>query len=152
MATRSTVSYGTKTDFTPAGLATLAAATYITTAPKDTTVTQPDDLMVELVCAVGTAPTGLQQVTLFAQDSFDGGGTWQTGPTTGTTNTDEGTLTPIGVLPIRQASSTQRSRAFSVANAFGYVPPNIRFVIKNETGVALTVGSISIVEATVQSA
>jgi hypothetical protein len=129
---------------TVTGLSTLAAATYVTSA-QYSNVNQQSDLLAELAITPGTT-AGNQQAVLFAQASYDGGTTWQSGPGSGTTATDEPNLTQLGTLSLKTAAGAQ-DRTFSVAAAFGGIlPPMVRFVVKNDSGVAFTAGTLRTME------
>jgi hypothetical protein len=65
--------------------------------------------------------------------------------TSGTTTTDEPDLLPLGIVPMN-TSSTDHRQHFSLFRALGYIPTHLKIVAKNETGVALTGGSIKIAE------
>ena len=133
---------GTRTSLTVTGLSTLASATYVASNVYDNTTNQPLDLMVELTVATTNTPAGNKQVVVFAIASYDNSN-FQTGPTSGTTTTDEPLLTFLGVVPLQTASTTER-KAFSVAAAYGGVlPPYVKVVIKNDLGVALTTGTVA---------
>lgn len=121
-----------------AGLPTLAASTYVTSNAY-ANANQQSDLLVELTVQASAAPTGNQQVVLFAQASLDGAA-WQGGPGSGTTTTDEGVLTLVGVITLK--STNAEARTFSTAAAFGFLPPNVRFVAKNDCGVTLSAGTL----------
>lgn len=145
MATVKTT-WGTKTSLTVTGLSTLASATYVASASYNTSTNGCLDLVVELSVATTNTPAGNKQVVIFAQASYDGGSTWQSGPTSGTTTTDEPNLTFIGTIPINSSSTTE-TKAYPIAPSYGGVlPPMVRLVIKNDLGVALTSGSASTVE------
>lgn len=136
---------GTKTSLTATGLGTLASATYVASSTYNAGTGSPLDVVVEAVIGTTNTPTGNKQVLVFAQASFDSGTTWQSGPTSGTTATDEADLTLLGVVPVSQSGTHVKS--FSVASAFGgYVPPAFRVIVKNDLGVALTSGSLATVE------
>lgn len=133
---------GTLTSLTVTGFSTLASATYVASAVKDNTTNQPLDVMVEVTAATTNTPTGNKQLVVFAQGSYDNTN-FQTGPTSGTTVTDEPLLTYLGVLPLAVASTTER-KSFSVAAAYGGVlPPYLKIVLKNDLGVALTSGTVA---------
>ncbi|MEY8688451.1 MAG: hypothetical protein AB9M53_01045 [Leptothrix sp. (in: b-proteobacteria)] len=141
------ISWGAKSALTVAGLSTLASATYALSSAYSLTTNNPIDLAVEVSVATTNAPTGNQQVVVFAQASYDGGVTWQSGPTSGTTVTDEPDLTFIGTVPVRTASVTH-TKQFTVAQAYGgNPPPLVRFVLKNDLGVALTSAAVATSEA-----
>lgn len=140
---------GTRTSITVTGLSSLASATYVTSNQLDNTTNQPVDMLVELAATPGTV-SGNKQAILFAIASLDGTN-YQTGPTSGTTTTDEPDLTYIGTLPLNTNTTLQR-KTFSVASAFGGVlPPFLKFVVKNDSGAAFTTGTVfaSEVSATV---
>lgn len=136
---------GTRTALTVSGLSTLASATYVVSDTLSLTTSGLTDLdcVFEVACATTNSPTGNQQVLVFAQASYDGGTTWQGGPTSGTSATDEPVLTFLGALPMRSATTTHR-RPFSLAAAYGGVcPPTVRLVLRNDLGVALTSGTVN---------
>jgi hypothetical protein len=130
---------------TVTGLSSLAAATYVTSATYNNTTNAPLDVFAELSATPTGTPTGNMQLVLFAQASLDGT-TWQTGPGSGTTTTDESDLTFIGTLPLRSVSTAQL-KTFSTALAFGGVlPPYHRYVVKNDCGVTLSAGAMRTAE------
>jgi len=133
---------GTRTSLTISGLSTLASATYVASSAKDNTGNQPIDVVVEVTVATTNTPSGNKQLLVFAIASYDNTN-YQSGPTSGTTTTDEANLTLLGVIPMPTASQTE-IRSFSVAAAYGGVlPPYFKVVCKNDLGVALTTGSIN---------
>lgn len=135
---------GSNTAVTVTGLATLASTAFVASAVVNNTTNDPLDLLMQLSVTPGTVSSN-RQVILYAQASYDGT-TFTTGPTSGTTATDEPNLTLIGVVPCNTNATAQRGQ-FSVAGAFGGVlPPYLRFVIKNETGAALTAGELAVAE------
>lgn len=132
-----------KASLTSSNLGTLASATYCASSAYDCTVNDPLDVMVEVTVATTNTPSGNKQVVAFAQASFDAGSTFQSGPTSGTTTTDEPLLTFLGVVPLQTAAATER-KAFSVAAAYGGVlPQQFKVIIKNDLGVALTTGTLA---------
>lgn len=137
---------GTKTSLTVTGLGTLASATYVVSASYDNSTNDPVDLVVEVSLATTNTPAGNKQVLVFAQASYDAGSTWQSGPTSGTTTTDEPDLTFLGSVPMGAATTTH-TKSFSVGAAYGgALPPLVRIVLKNDLGVALTSGSAATIE------
>lgn len=139
---------GTLTSLTVTGLSTLASATYVASAVKDNTANQPVDVVVEIAVASTNTVAGNKQIVVFCIASFDNTN-FSSGPTSGTTTTDEANLVLLGVVPLPTASQTER-RQFSVAAAFGGVlPPYFKVVVKNDIGVALTTGSVSTAEISV---
>ena len=107
---------GPLTSLTVTGLSTLASATYVASNVKDNTTNQPLDVMVEVTVATTNTPAGNKQVVVFAQASYDNTN-FQTGPTSGTTTTEEPVLTLLGVVPLPLASTTER-KSFAVAAAY----------------------------------
>lgn len=95
----------------------------------------PLDCQVELAITPGTV-AGNKQALLFAQISLDGVN-FSTGPTTGTTNTDEPNLVFIGALPLATNATPQR-RVFSLAAVMpGWVLPYAtKLIVKNDSGAA----------------
>lgn len=135
---------GTKTALTVTGLATLASGTYVTSAVYNNTTNQPLDVMVEAAITPGTT-TGNKQAVIFAQASYDNS-VFQSGPGSGTTTTDESDLTLVGVVPLNTAAGAQ-VKSFSTALAYGGVlPPYVRYVVKNDSGVAFTNGALNTAE------
>lgn len=133
---------GTRTSLTSTNLGTLASATYCVSSVYNNTTNQPLDLMVELTIATTNTPSGNTQCIVFCQASFDNTN-FQTGPTSGTTTTDEPLLTLLGIVRIQTTSVTER-KPFSVAAAYGGVlPPYVQIVVKNDLGVALTTGTLA---------
>lgn len=138
----------TKVALSVTGLSTLAAANYATSIAKDNSAAQPFEQMVEVSVTVGSTPstsTGMQAL-VFAKASYDGGATWQSGPETGTTSTDEADLTFLGAVPVRTAGP--HTKAFPVSAAFGCVPPMLKFIVRNDTGVTFTAGTVSLADMT----
>lgn len=135
---------GAFSSLTVTGLSTLASATYVASNAIDNTTSDPLDIMLMVEVTPGTVASN-KQVLVFAQGSHDGTD-WQTGPTSGTTATDEPNLTFVGAIPCN-TNSTQQRAILSVAGAFGGVlPPHLRFVFKNETGAALTAAAVEYAE------
>lgn len=131
---------GTRTALAYTGLSTLANATYIqnnTAYPAHTN--SPQDVAIEVSAQVGVAPTGNKQVIAFLRESLDGSN-YRSGPSSGTTATDEADLLWLGTLPIL---STNAQRAtFSVFGVLRYVPFDFFVVLKNDTGQVLTAGTV----------
>jgi hypothetical protein len=136
---------GTKTALTSASLGTLASANYCVSSNYSPGTNDPLDLVIEAVIGTTNTPTGNKQAVIFAQASYDGGTTWQSGPTSGTTTTDEPDLTFLGTVPV--SASGTHVKSFAVAAAYGgIVPPMVRIVVKNDLGVALTTGTLATIE------
>jgi hypothetical protein len=90
--------------------------------------------------ATTNTPTGNKQVVVFVQESLDGTN-FRSGPTSGTTTTDEPNLRLLGTVPMNSVTTTQIA-TFSVAQALGYMPYAFKVVLKNDLGVALTSGTV----------
>lgn len=131
---------GSRTSLTTTGLSTLASATYVASNAYNCTTNQPLDVIIEGEFATTNTPAGNKQVVLFVIESLDGTN-FRTGPTSGTTTTDEPDLKPIGVVQLNTATNTHRG-TFSIAAALGYVPNQFKIVAKNDLGVALTTGAL----------
>ena len=133
---------GTRTALTSTGFSTLASATYVATSAYSSVTNQPLYLMVEVTAATTNVPAGNKQVVVFAVASLDNTN-YQSGPQSGTAATDEPLLSFLGVVAIA-TTSVSETKLFSVANAYGGVlPPFVKIVLKNDTGVALTTGSVA---------
>lgn len=120
-----------------AALNSLASATYVVlgTLTHNSSNLTPLDCLVELAVTPGTV-AGNKQAALYAQVSLDGTN-WSTGPTSGTTTTDEPDLYFIGALPLNTNATLQR-RTFSLAAALpgGVLPYATKLVMKNDSGAA----------------
>jgi len=120
-----------------AALNSLASATYVAlgTVTHNASGKAALDCLVDLSATPGTV-AGNKQLVLFAQQSLDGTN-FGTGPTSGTTTTDEPNLTFIGVLPLNTNATLQR-KVFSLATAFGgALPYATKLIAKNDSGAAL---------------
>jgi len=134
-----TQTVGTRTSLTVTGLSTLAAATYVASSAYTANTNKPLDVIVEVDVATTNTPSGNKQLVVFVIESLDGTN-YRSGPTSGTTTTDEPNLRLLGTVPMNTASVTQTA-TFSVAQALGYCPYAFKVVIKNDLGVALTSGT-----------
>jgi len=131
---------GTKTAFTIT-LNSLANVTYVAASAVDllgiagvTANCLPTDVILELVLTPGTV-SGNKQALLFIQASLDNS-VFSTGPTSGTTVTDQPNLYFIGALPLN-TNSTQQTRQWSVLAALGFIPRVIKPVVFNDSGAAI---------------
>ena len=149
MTTTTTQVVGTRTALTSTGFSTLASATYLATSAYDCSVNAPQDVVVEVEAATTNSASGNKRVCVFLQASLDGTN-YQTGPTSGTTTTDEPDLTWLGYIPMNTNSATHR-KAFSIKNAIGFVPKKFYVVLKNDLGVALTSGAVYTSEISIVS-
>ena|SRR5690348_13458799 len=152
MSTAFNTVIGTRTAFTIT-LNSLANLTYVAGTAVDfhaffvSPNRSPLDVILELELTPGTV-SGNKRAVLFAQISMDGTN-YSTGPTSGTTTTDEPNLYRIGRLPLATNATLQR-KAFSIVEAIGFVPWGIKPVVFNDSGAALA-GSGNAVNYTVIS-
>ena len=137
---------GTRTSLTVTGIGTLASATYVASSAYVAATNDPLDVIVDVECATTNTATGNKQVVVFVQASLDGTN-FQSGPTSGTTTTDEPDLTFVGTVPMNTVTTTHR-KSFSIFNALGYMPQQFKLVLKNDLGVALTSGAVYTAEIT----
>lgn len=138
---------GTRTSLTVTGFGTLASATYVASSTYTANTNKPVDVIVEVEAATTNTPAGNKQVVVFLQASLDGTN-FGTGPTSGTSTTDETNLTFMGTLPMNSTTTTQR-RAFAIASVLGFVPHSFKVVLKNDLGVALTSGAVNTAEISI---
>ncbi|MFS2027070.1 hypothetical protein [Massilia sp. CT11-137] len=136
--TTAKISQGSRTQLSGAAAAlnSLASATYVAvgTITHNSGGKVPLECFVELAVTPGTV-SGNKQAVLFAQASLDGTN-FDTGPTSGTTTTDEPNLIFVGVLPLNSNATLQRKK-FSLANAHGGVLPYAtKLIVKNDSGAA----------------
>jgi len=115
-------------------LNSLANVTYVAATAIDVSAIDPIDVIVEIEVTPGTV-AGNKRLLVFCQESLDNSN-FSTGPTSGTTVTDEPVLYQIGTLPLGTNATLQR-KAFSVKAAMGWIPPYIKFVVFNDSGAAL---------------
>jgi hypothetical protein len=119
-------------------LGTLASATYVASLAIDLGASIPLDVTFEVECTPNGAPTGNKQLILFAQLSLDNS-SFGTGPTSGTTTTDENQLHWIGTLPVTTSAQAHR-KFFSLSSL--PVTRYLKLVARNDMGVALTSGNV----------
>lgn len=128
----------TRTSLSISSVATLAAGTYVASEIRTPNTNQPLDVILEVAVGTTNTPAGNKQVVAFILDSLDGTN-FRSGPTSGTTTTDELDLKYLGVIPCNTSLGVRLHVAtFSIANALGYVPFAYQLVLKNDLGVALT--------------
>ncbi|HET8685470.1 MAG TPA: hypothetical protein VFM18_02255 [Methanosarcina sp.] len=131
---------GTRTSLNVTGFSTLASATYVASDAYNCTTNNPLDVICEVTTATTNTPTGNKVVWVFITESLDGTN-YRSGPTSGTTTTDESDLKQMGVVALNTSTTSHRA-TFSVAQALGYVPAYFKLVFKNDLGVALTSASV----------
>ena len=138
-----TQAVGTRTNL--GSLGTLANGTYVNAGTITFDTNKNGEVLLEVSATPGTV-SGNKQLVVFAQKSLDGTN-FETGPTSGTTTTDEPDLTFIGVVPLLTNSTLQR-KTFSLAQAFGTLPFAAKIICKNDSGAALASGSVEYSEVT----
>jgi hypothetical protein len=129
--------YGSRTALTTTALNSLASATYVSagTITFLASAKVPLTSKLEVNVTPGTVSSN-KQVLVFARASVDNTD-FTTGPTSGTTTTDEPNLIFVGAIPCNTNSTLQRGQ-FDLAQVFGgALPPYVQIVVKNETGAAL---------------
>jgi hypothetical protein len=131
--------------FTGSGLTALADGTYVTsTAAVDlhnlvASTYAPLDVILTFEATPGTVASN-KQALLFIQTSMDGSN-FSTGPTSGTTTTDQPNLEPIMVLPLN-TNSTQQRRERSILAAIGFIPYAFKPVVFNNSGAAFSAAAV----------
>lgn len=138
---------GSRTSLTVSGLSSLASATYVASNAYNCNTNKPIDVIIEVDVATTNTPAGNKQVVVYIIESLDGTN-FRSGPTSGTTTTDEPNLRFIGTVPMNSVTTTQIGM-FSVATALGFVPLQFKVVLKNDLGVALTSGTAFISEISI---
>lgn len=135
---------GTRTNL--GSLGTLANGTYLNAGTITFATNDPVECLIEVSATPGTV-SGNKQLAVFAQKSLDGTN-FETGPTSGTTTTDEPNLIFIGTIPLNTNSTLQRG-VFALSMAFGGVLPYAaKIIVKNDSGAALASGSVEYSEVT----
>lgn len=122
--------YGTATAFSgAASLNSAAAAAYVNLGVIDNTANLFLDYLVEVEVTPSAAPSGNAQIVIFATDSVDG--------TNYSDSSTDANMALLGTIQM-SAASAYRSKAMSVAAAFGGVlPPKVTVYAKIDDGVAL---------------
>lgn len=134
----------TKASLTVTGLSTLASATYVVSNAVTPSTNDPVDVLIEVSAASTNTVAVGKKLDVFAVVSLDGTN-YSSGPTSGTTTTDEPDLYLIGRVPMN-TSTTTHTKTFSFMRAIGFIPQSFKLVLKNDIGVALTSGSVNIAE------
>lgn len=129
---------GTRTALTITGLSTLASATYV--ASNALTLGGLNAIF-ELQAATTNAPAGNNQLLIWLICSIDATN-YDSGPTSGTTATREKNLGQSVALPILVTATTETMH-FDVKGMLGFIPTDVKVVIKNDLGVALTSASLN---------
>lgn len=138
-----TLVQGARTALTTSALNSLGSGTYVSAGTITHATNDPLDVQVEVKVTPGTVSSN-KQVVVFARRSLDGTN-FESGPTSGTTTTDEPDLTFVGVIPCN-TNSTAQTKVFSLLAAYGGVglPYASEIVIKNETGASLPASGHSV--------
>jgi hypothetical protein len=114
-------------------LNSLANVTYVAATTVDMGATTPVDTIIEVEITPGTV-AGNKQALVFLIASLDNTN-FSTGPTSGTTVTDQPNLYLLGALPLLTNATLQRKQ-FSVAAALGWCPRYQKLVVFNDSGAA----------------
>lgn len=118
-------------------MGTLASGTYIASSAIDLGAAIPTDVTLEIEITPSSTPSGNKRIVVFAQLSLDNTN-FSSGPTSGTTTTDETDLHYIGSITV---ASTGTHRKF-LRMVDLPITRYMKLVAKNDTGVALTSGAI----------
>ena len=141
--TKQTTGEVARASFSFSGLTTLANGTYVASSAVDLynaidSVTKPLDVIVTFEATPGTV-SGNKQALVFCQTSMDGSN-FTTGPTSGTTTTDQPNLKQIASLPLF-SNSTQQRGEWSLLAEIGFIPHSLKLVIFNDSGAAFSAGA-----------
>lgn len=133
--TTTKLTVGTRTSLTTSAMDSLASGAYVNCGTLTLNTNSPVDCLIEVKATPGTV-SGNKQLLVFTQGSLDGTN-FESGPTSGTTTTDEPNLTFVGIVPLN-TSSTAQIGLFSLAAAFGGVlPHSAKVIVKNDSGATL---------------
>lgn len=130
---------GSRTPLTTTALNSLVANTYVSagiiTFLSSSLV--PLTSKIEVEVTPGTVSAGNGGVVVFARISMDASANFTTGPTSGTTATDEPNLIYVGTVPCNTSSTLQRGN-FDLASACGgTLPYAAQIIVRNSTGANL---------------
>lgn len=118
-------------------MGTLASATYIASSGQNLGSTIPLNKTIQVECTPSSSPTGNKKLDVFAQLSLDGTN-YGSGPTSGTSTTNELDLHYLGWLPCNDSGLHRK-----MFNLDGVpVTQWLKIVVKNDMGVALTSGFV----------
>lgn len=118
-------------------MGTLASATYIASSAIDLGSAIPTDITLEVEVTPSSTPSGLKRIIVFAQLSLDNTN-YGSGPTSGTTTTDESDLQWIGSYTINSTGTHRKFMRLIDLPITRY----LKLVAKNDLGVAITSGFI----------
>lgn len=129
----------TRTSLTVTNFSTLASATYCVSNTYTINTNKPADLFLEVTAGTTNTPSGNKQLLVFAKLSLDGTN-WTTGPESSTVTTYEPDLYYLGAIPLL-AASTNSTKIFALSQLFTRPVYSVKFIFKNDLGVALTTGT-----------
>lgn len=114
-------------------------------------INHPLDAILEVTVDASSmsAPAGDKQIIVYAKASFDGS-IWQSGPESGTDDTEAEQLTRLGSLLV--PTQTVHTAQFPIGQIFGWLPPYIKIILKNSCGVSVPSGTVSISVAEITGA
>ena len=118
-------------------LGTLASGAYIISSAIDLGPAIPLDVTLEVECDPNGIPTGSRQLILFAKLSLDNVN-FGSGPESGTDAINEADLHWIGTLSCNDTSTHRKYFSLQGLPVSRY----LKLVVKNDTGVALSSGSV----------
>lgn len=136
MATQ-TFTQGTRTSLLTLG--TLATGTFIASSTLDLSASIPYDVVVEVEWDHSGTPSGNEQMLVYAQVSGDNSA-FTSGPTSGTTATEEQDLLFVGASPGNDTNTHRKQ--FSLRAAGIPIARYLKVVVKNDSGGALTSGTV----------
>lgn len=130
---------------------TLTTLAYSVSDVVSTIANNPYDVIVEVsVTTTAISPTLYTQVIVFAVLSLDWDGTTGTftGASTAVSLANESAWQFVGTLSAQTASTTY-IKDFSILQAFGFIPPAFKLILKNDSGQTLGTGAYVINKAEV---
>lgn len=120
-------------------LGTLASATYVASSAIDLTASIPYDVALEIEWDPNGTPSGNEQMLVFVQISNDNTN-FTTGPTSGTTATEEQDLLFVGYAAGNDTNTHRKQFSFRASGI--PICRYFKIVVKNDNGVALTSGTV----------
>lgn len=140
--TTGTLPQGTRTSLTTSAMDSLANGTYVSCGTITHTTNDPLECLIEVKATPGTV-SGNKQLVVFCQGSLDGSA-FESGPTSGTTTTDEPNLRYVGTVPLN-SNSTAQTKVFSLASVYkGVLPYASKIIVKNDSGASLAASGHSV--------
>lgn len=126
---------GTRTVLTTTAMDSLASGAYVSCGTITFATNDPTGAKLEIKATPGTV-SGNRQLVVFAKQSLDGTN-FESGPSSGTTTTDEPNLTLIGYVPLKSNATAQTKILDLVAAFAGELPYAAEIIVKNDSGAAL---------------